>query len=163
MLNAENRGRSTLWELIDANLRLRAADHGVGIALANSSGRYCPQPASIARPDGSARYAPRHVTGFVLDAHPFEALGWTPPSGARAVACDFEHTRVSEALAQSDFDPSAPALVSWLGVTYYLTPDAAAASLADLGALLASGSEVVMDTMRPWEELPEAIRRLEDD
>jgi O-methyltransferase involved in polyketide biosynthesis len=53
-------------------------------------------------------------------------------------------------LAAAGFDSSAPALVSWLGVTMYLTGDAIAATLAAVGAL-APGSEVIADYMLPAE------------
>ena len=80
-------------------------------------------------------------------------LGWETPPALRFAGCDFEQEGVPEALARTDFDSGAPAFVTWLGVVYYLERPTAAAALADLGALLAPGSEVVIDYMRPADEL----------
>jgi len=82
-------------------------------------------------------------------------LGWPLPPNARMVACDFEATTASEALAGTDFDPSQPTVVSWMGVVYYLERETAAAALRDLAAMLAPGSELVFDAMLPWEAMPE--------
>ncbi len=84
-----------------------------------------------------------------------QSLGWTLPPTARLVPCDFEKQSVSDALAGSDFDPARPALVSWMGVTYYLERGTTERALRELYRLLAPGSEVVFDVMRPWDELPE--------
>ena len=50
-----------------------------------------------------------------------ESIGLAPPENVRFVACDFEKTSVPEALAETDFDPNLPAVVSWMGVVYYLS------------------------------------------
>lgn len=60
-------------------------------------------------------------------------------------------------LLDAGFDAARPALVSWLGVSYYLTRDAVAATLAELGRL-APGSEIVMDYA-----LPDGMRDAEGD
>ncbi len=83
------------------------------------------------------------------------ALGWAIPDNARYVPCDFEKSRVPEALAATDFDRDQPAIVSWMGVVYYLEKATVDAALRDLSSILAPGSEVVLDAMRPWDELPE--------
>jgi methyltransferase (TIGR00027 family) len=64
------------------------------------------------------------------------------------VPIDFEADSVTASLRAAGFDPSRPAVVGWLGVTMYLTRDAVAATLADLGSL-APGSSVVFDHMLP--------------
>ncbi len=89
-----------------------------------------------------------------------ESLGWPVPDDTRLVPCDFERQTASEALLAAGFDPARPALVSWMGVVYYLTPEAAGASLRDLAGLLAAGSEVVLDAMLPWTALPERYHAL---
>jgi O-methyltransferase involved in polyketide biosynthesis len=53
-------------------------------------------------------------------------------------------------LRRNGFDPARPALVSWLGVTMYLTREAIGRTLAGLGRL-APGSEVVFDYLLPAE------------
>ena len=46
----------------------------------------------------------------------------TPPDGLAFVGVDLETEPLADRLAAGGFDPSAPALVSWLGVSMYLTP-----------------------------------------
>ncbi len=87
------------------------------------------------------------------------SLGWDVPENVQFVPCDFETTSVSKTLRVAGFDPTLRTIVSWMGVVYYLDKQTVAASLADLGTILAEESEVVMDYMRPWEEL--SVRYLE--
>jgi len=89
------------------------------------------------------------------------ALGWPIPGGHEFVACDFEKTSAASALAASGFASTEPAIVSWLGVTYYLEPETVRAALADLAQLLAPGSEVILDYMLPIEDLPERYQELQ--
>ncbi len=74
----------------------------------------------------------------------------------RFVACDFETTSLAEALGASTFDAEAPAEVSWLGVTQYLTREAIFKTLR-WTASLATGSEVVLTYVVPG-EVAEAFR-----
>jgi len=80
-------------------------------------------------------------------------LGWALPESLHFVACDFEETRVSSALRAAGFGTDEPALVTWMGVVYYLEPETALAALADLSGVLAPGSEVVFDYQLPVEDL----------
>lgn len=89
-------------------------------------------------------------------------LGWPLPSNARMVACDFEASTASEALAATDFDPSRPTIVSWMGVIYYLERETAAGAMADLAKILAPGSELVFDVMLPWEAMPERYQAIRE-
>lgn len=81
-------------------------------------------------------------------------LGWKVPDNTRMVACDFERTSAGEALAATDFDPRAPAVVSWMGVIYYLARETADGAMSELADILAPGSELVFDVMMPWEAMP---------
>jgi len=74
----------------------------------------------------------------------------TVPDGVTFVPADLTADALPGLLAGAGFDGSAPALVSWLGVTMYLTRDTIAATLAALGGL-APGSEVIADYMLPTE------------
>ena len=85
-------------------------------------------------------------------------LGWEVPASLTFVACDFERQTVSEVLRDSAFDADQPAIASWMGVVYYLTPQTALRALRDLRGLLACGSEVVFDYQYPLEDLPERYR-----
>lgn len=55
------------------------------------------------------------------------------PGEVTSVPVDLETGDLAQALVTAGFDPGAPAFVSWLGVTMYLTRDAIAKTLAVLG------------------------------
>ncbi|HUZ39508.1 MAG TPA: class I SAM-dependent methyltransferase [Streptosporangiaceae bacterium] len=61
---------------------------------------------------------------------------------------DIETGSLAGQLARSGFDPGRPALVSWLGVTMYLTRDAIAQTLDTVGGF-APGTHIVADYMLP--------------
>ena len=70
------------------------------------------------------------------------------PNGAvEYVACDLERDSPRGALEQAGFDRARRSIVVWLGVSYYLTREAFERSLADIAALSASGSRLVLDYM----------------
>ncbi len=87
-----------------------------------------------------------------------EAIGDPLPDGLDFVECDFETTSLSDALRETDFHADAPAIVSWLGVVYYLSKETTARALAELRGLLAPGSAVVLDYQFPMESLPQRYR-----
>ena len=68
--------------------------------------------------------------------------------GIAFVPADFEHAELTARLRGQGFDPARPAVVSWLGVTMYLTQPAISQTLAELAAL-APGSELITDYMLP--------------
>ena len=70
------------------------------------------------------------------------------PEAVTFVAVDLATDSLAGPLLAAGFDTAAPALVSWLGVTMYLTPDAVADILAADGRL-APGTELVADYMLP--------------
>lgn len=70
---------------------------------------------------------------------------------AAYVAVDFERDDLLERLVAHGFDPGRPAVVSWLGVTMYLTLDAVLRTVAGV-ARLAPGSILVLDHMVPQDE-----------
>ena len=74
------------------------------------------------------------------------------PAGVAYVPVDLAAGTLADRLAGAGFDRSRPALVSWLGVTMYLTRAAIGETLCVLGGL-APGTEVVLDHM-----LPEQLR-----
>lgn len=83
------------------------------------------------------------------------AAGIPVPDGTAFVPADLTAGSLSGQLAAAGFDAASPALVSWLGVTMYLTRDAIAATLAALGGF-AAGTEVIADYMLPGELRDEA-------
>ena len=52
---------------------------------------------------------------------------------------------MAERLIAAGFDPSVKTFFSWLGVTYYLSPEAIDAMLSALSGLCADGSTLVFD------------------
>lgn len=81
--------------------------------------------------------------------------GIAMPDSATFVPVDFETDSLADLLIANGFDPSHPALVSWLGVTMYLTREAIGQTLAVIGGL-APGTEVIVDYMVPPELRDEA-------
>lgn len=76
------------------------------------------------------------------------AAGIAIPAGTALVATDFEHGGLAARLRNAGFDPSQPALVSWLGVTMYLTQPAIGRTLGELSGF-APGTELITDYMLP--------------
>ena len=70
------------------------------------------------------------------------------PDSVSFVAMDFERDSLAGRLAQAGFDSSRPALVSWLGVTMYLTEGAISQTLAGIGGF-APGTQLITDYMLP--------------
>ena len=91
-----------------------------------------------------------------------DSLNWAPPRNLHFVPCDFEATSLPEVLRETCFDPTKPSVVSWMGVVYYLQKETVAAALADLESIMAKGSELVFDLMRPWEELSERYQEIRE-
>jgi len=70
------------------------------------------------------------------------------PKSVRFAPCDFETTSIRDSLETVGFDRGSPTVVSWLGVTQYLTPAAISETLG-WAATLASGSEIVLTYVLP--------------
>lgn len=85
-------------------------------------------------------------------------LGVPLPDFLSFVECDFETTSVSSALRGTRFAADRPAVVSWMGVVYYLAKETVRNALAELAALLSPGSAVVLDYQLPLERLPQRYR-----
>ena len=69
------------------------------------------------------------------------------PEHLHFVNVDFERDDLGEHLIAAGFRPSEPAFFSWMGVTYYLAPEAVPATLAKVSALAAPQSELAFDYM----------------
>jgi methyltransferase (TIGR00027 family) len=90
-----------------------------------------------------------------------EAAGLAPTTPLTYVPADLESTKLMPALVAAGFDPAQPAMVSWLGVSMYLTVDTFRRTLAELGSL-AAGSHLVLDYMVPAGLRDDAGRRYVD-
>jgi methyltransferase (TIGR00027 family) len=71
---------------------------------------------------------------------------------------DFEKQSLGDGLRRARFDVRAPAFVSWLGVTIYLTRAAVMDTLGFVARSCARGSEIVFDFALPPESLSAAER-----
>ena len=71
--------------------------------------------------------------------------GWTVPGNLTFVPVDFTEDSLAERLIAAGFDPSVKTFFSWLGVTYYLSPEAIDAMLSALSSLCADDSTLVFD------------------
>jgi methyltransferase (TIGR00027 family) len=85
-------------------------------------------------------------------------LGLALPECVSFAACDFETSSVSSALRTTSFRFDRPAVVSWMGVVYYLPKETVAKALAELASLLAPGSAVVLDYQLPIDGLSRRYR-----
>ncbi len=74
-----------------------------------------------------------------------DRLGIRLPANVHFVPVDFERQALDAALLTAGFDPTQATLVSWLGVTYYLTPAALAQTLGLLAACCEAELDVIFD------------------
>ncbi|MGB6208432.1 class I SAM-dependent methyltransferase [Mycobacterium sp.] len=99
----------------------------------------------------SLRLAGTPVAVFEVDAPTTQqdkraAIGNLPDNGRTVwVPCDFEDGVLRGRLLGSGFDPDRRSVIAWIGVTPYLTGQAIDQTLADLAALCAPGSHLVLD------------------
>jgi methyltransferase (TIGR00027 family) len=80
------------------------------------------------------------------------AAGIRVPDTAAFVPLDFERDgagSLMDGLVAGGFDPDRPAMISWLGVTMYLTFEAIEAVLSVIGGGFEPGTELIMDYMLP--------------
>src|SRR5260370_567743 len=103
-------------------------------------------------PSGPLRLARGSATVFEVDAPPTQRAKrevirrhGLPDHGVRYVSCDFERDTLSARLRQNGFDPHAPSLVAWWGVSFFLSEDAVHQTLADVASLTAPGSRFLFD------------------
>lgn len=102
---------------------------------------------------------PKLLSIFEVDDPPLQEwkrkrlkeLGMSEPRCLSFAPCDFETMSIAEALARTEFDMQAPAVVSWLGVTQYLTRSAIDETLR-WASSLATGSEIVLTYVVPGED-----------
>ncbi|GAA1266090.1 SAM-dependent methyltransferase [Kitasatospora nipponensis] len=86
------------------------------------------------------------------------STGTAVPPSAVFVPVDFERDgarSLTDRLVRAGFDPGRPALVSWLGVTMYLTREAIGRTLAAVSGF-APGSELIVEHFLPAELRDEA-------
>lgn len=80
------------------------------------------------------------------------------PRSVNFVAVDFEKDSLADRLQLSGFRRDAPAFISWLGVTMYLTRDALMQTLSFVARACAPGSQIVFDFSTPDDLLADGER-----
>lgn len=80
-------------------------------------------------------------------------LGWSCPDNLVFVPCDFENTKLRDALNAVGFDKNQASFFAWLGVIIYLTPESVRESLGEVAYLSAPGSELALEFGLPTEAL----------
>ncbi|MDH3431615.1 MAG: class I SAM-dependent methyltransferase [Gammaproteobacteria bacterium] len=114
-----------------AVMRSRYVDDELSAALEREVKQYVILGAGLDTTPYRASHASHELATFEVD-HPdtqrwklekLDQAGIRIPANLRHVAIDFEEQSLAEGLAASGFDTDVPSFFSWLGVTYYLTPD----------------------------------------
>jgi methyltransferase (TIGR00027 family) len=75
-------------------------------------------------------------------------IGLTIPDSVTFVPLDFERQDLDVELSRAGFDSARPSVVAWLGVSYYLTPEAITGTLECI-ASWAAGTQIVFDYQIP--------------
>lgn len=83
----------------------------------------------------------------------------TPPN-LRFVPFDFERDDLAAALAAAGFDSAGSSFFGWMGVTYYLTPDAIRETLRRVAEVGGAGDEIAFDYLVADECVPPEDRDL---
>ena len=82
-------------------------------------------------------------------------FGQDHPSNLHYIATDFTKERLSDALADSTYDPTQLSFFGWLGVSYYLTREVVFDTLREIASNAAPGSIIVFDYMDEDAFVPE--------
>jgi methyltransferase (TIGR00027 family) len=132
-------------------LRSRYAEDSLEQAMARGVRQYVVLGAGLDTFAYRNPYAADGLRVFEVD-HPatqqwkrerLQQVGIPIPDSLTFVAIDFERETLGAALERARFDRAAPAFLSWLGVTVYLTRAAVMDSLRFVASTLAAGSEIV--------------------
>ncbi|MCE2391299.1 MAG: class I SAM-dependent methyltransferase [Proteobacteria bacterium] len=95
--------------------------------------------------DGLRVYEVDHPDVQALKRERVAAASIVPERLPEYVPVDFEATALGEALRASPFDPGERSVFSWMNTLPYLTPEATAATLAEIAGLMAPGSRLVLN------------------
>ncbi|MFE2915859.1 class I SAM-dependent methyltransferase [Kitasatospora indigofera] len=129
-----------------AELAGQGVDQYVILGAGLDSFAYRSEPAGRVRVFEVDRPATQHWKQAVL-----ARAGVAVPPSVGFVAVDFEQLSartLADGLARAGFEPGRPALVSWLGVTMYLSREAIGRTLTAVGGL-APGTELVVEHLLP--------------
>jgi methyltransferase (TIGR00027 family) len=120
---------------------------------------------ALRRPDLLERLHVFEVDHPGTQAHKRRRLreaGREHPAQLHFIPVDFSQENLAQALGRSAYDPQASSFFSWLGVTYYLTREAAFATLRAIAEVAPPGSTVIFDYLDTEAFVPErAARRVQ--
>ena len=120
---------------------------------------------ALRRPDLLARLRVFEVDHPGTQAHKrcrLREVGREHPAQLHFIPLDFSRENLAEALGRSVYDSQAASFFSWLGVTYYLTREAAFATLRGISEVAPPGSTVIFDYLDTEAFVPErAARRVQ--
>jgi methyltransferase (TIGR00027 family) len=120
---------------------------------------------ALRRPDLLERLQVFEVDHPATQAHKRHRLlevGREHPAQLHFIPVNFNQENLAAALRRSAYDPQVPSFFSWLGVTYYLTRDAAFATWRAIAEVAPAGSTVVFDYLDTDAFVPEkAARRVQ--
>ncbi len=147
-------GASSLRAFITA--RSRYTEDELGAAVERGLRQYVILGAGLDTFAYRNPYQPDQLCVFEVD-HPstqewkrvrLDEAGIVIPGSVTFVPIDFETRTLADGLGTANFDPDAPAFLSWLGVVQYLTKDAVLATLRFIAGLK-KGTCVVFDYIIP--------------
>lgn len=120
---------------------------------------------AVRRPDLVNQLQVFEVDHPATQAHKRQRLqsaGRTLPPQLHFIPVDFSRENLAQALGRSPYDPQASSFFSWLGVTYYLTREAAFATLRGIAAVAPPGTTVIFDYLDSEAFVPDrAARRVQ--
>ena len=134
-------------------MRARYAEQALESAMANGITQYVIVGAGMdsfafRRPDLLERLDVFEIDQPAMQQTKLERLdkaGLVVPTQLHFIAADLERVALIDALSGSSFDLARPAVISLLGLTYYLRPETLARTLRSIATHLAPGSHVVFD------------------
>jgi methyltransferase (TIGR00027 family) len=100
------------------------------------------------RPDLLARlqvFEVDHPATQSFKRYRLQELGREQPAQLHFVPVDFSREDLAAALGRSSYDPQAPTFFGWLGVTYYLSREAIAATWGAIASLSPAGGTLIFD------------------
>jgi methyltransferase (TIGR00027 family) len=114
------------------------------------------------RPDLLAHLQVLEIDHPATQAHKRQRLremGFEPPAGLHFLPLDFNEGSLESTLRDSAYDPQAPTIFSWLGVTYYLPVDVIHSTWRAVSSMAAGGSVLIFDYLEADAFIPARVAR----
>jgi methyltransferase (TIGR00027 family) len=114
------------------------------------------------RPDLLTHLQVLEIDHPATQAHKRQRLrdaGLEPPPGLYFLPLDFNEESLESTLRDSPYDPQAPTIFSWLGVTYYLPLSAILATWRAISGMAPTGSAAIFDYLDADAFIPGKVAR----